>query len=337
MIFSVEAWDPEYGTGGDIDALEASTDVVHAGVEVPVGQWAPITPTPDSTPRPGVIYFVDGVRRIDARVWVTNDGRVLPGTCATVAAGSVACSADAAVVHDVAVQRAFFTPPTPGATSIVTEFGAYKHTVIKTGAAEDLYLGIHEAMTHLETQIVPMPGPDDLVVFDGPLRGRVGERTIGLIKTQHVQYLELEEQQVVTNLDAGQRSPLFTIGSRFSWYLRLPGPRTHGWAGIVRCEAPTNSPERCEASLDGPEQCEASLDGPEQCEASLNGPSSAPAIAANLADRVATTLPRYASEPHKEHRAPQNLYPIKGLENALRRRLGDQRLLQRALRKASVD
>ena len=30
MIFSVEAWDPDYGTGGDVEALDASTDVVHA-------------------------------------------------------------------------------------------------------------------------------------------------------------------------------------------------------------------------------------------------------------------------------------------------------------------
>lgn len=305
MIFSVEAWDPEYGTGGDVEALDASTDVVHADVEVPLSDWAPMTPAGDASSN--VIYFVDGVRRIDARVWVTDEGRVLPGTCATVAAGSVACSADAAEVHDVAVKRAFFTPPTPGATSITTEFGDYEHVAIKTGSPEDLYLGIHEEMTHLETEIVPEAGPDDLVIFDGPLRGRTGEQTVGLIKTQHVQYLELAEQQVVTSLDAGQRSPLFTIGSRFSWYLRLPGPRTHGWAGVVRCEAPGGSGSDVDDRV----------------------------AASHLADRVAALLPRYASEPHKEHRAPQNLYPIKGLENALRRRLGDQRLLQRALRKAS--
>lgn len=310
MIFSVEAWDPEYGTGGDVDALDASTDVVHADVEIPLDQWAPIAPGEiEPSAEPGAISFVDGVRRIDARVWVTDDGRVLPGTCATVAAGSVACSPDAAVVHDVAVRRVFFTPPTPGATSIATEFGEYEHVAIKTGSPEDLYLGIHEEMTSLETQIVPAGGVNDLVVFDGPLRGRVGTRTVGLIKTQHVQYLDIDEQQVVTTLEPGQRSPLFTIGSRFSWYLRLPGPRTHGWAGIVRCESSTNSDD-------------------------ING---AIATAAALADRVSATLPRYASEPHKEHRAPQNLYPIKGLENALRRRLGDQRLLQRALRKASGD
>ncbi len=45
-------------------------------------------------------------------------------------------------------------------------------------------------------------------------------------------------------------------------------------------------------------------------------------------------LPRFASEPHKDTRAPQNLYPIGGLERELRHRLGDQALLFRSLQRA---
>ena len=126
-----------------------------------------------------------------------------------------------------------------------------------------------------------------------------------------MQYLELDQQATVTELRAGQRTPLFVIGqgrfARWSWYLRLPGPLTHGWAGIVRCEMPTASSDHG-AGVDA---------------------------AAQLANRVSAALPRFASEPHKEHRAPQNLYPISGLERTLRNRLGDQRLLQRGLRRAS--
>ena len=51
------------------------------------------------------------------------------------------------------------------------------------------------------------------------------------------------------------------------------------------------------------------------------------AEAAALADRSRPSLPRFASEPHKDPRAPQNLYPIAGLERELRRRLGDATLL----------
>ena len=304
MQFAVEAWDPDYGTAGDVDGLDPSTDVVDMSIERDPKDWQPLDATPAAEPE-GTVYFVDGVRRIDARIWVTDGERVLPGSCATVAAGSVACSPGAASLHELALRRIVLTPPTDVAAAIKTSYGTYDHVTITGGSPEELYLGIHEEMTRLETETIPNVGPDDLVIFDGPLRGRRSAGAVGIIKTQHVQYLSEHPGEVVPMLDAGQRTPLFQIGSgrfaRMSWYLRLPGPRTHGWAGILRCELPDGDTTQ--------------------------------AIA--LADRVAATLPRFASEPHKEHRAPQNLYPIAGLERALRARLGDQRLLQRALRKAA--
>ena len=51
---------------------------------------------------------------------------------------------------------------------------------------------------------------------------------------------------------------------------------------------------------------------------------------------TAAVLPRFASEPHKDTRAPQNLYPIGGLERHLRHRLGDQALLFRSLQRAAA-
>ena len=59
------------------------------------------------------------------------------------------------------------------------------------------------------------------------------------------------------------------------------------------------------------------------------------ASAAALAGRTQVTLARYASAGYKDSRAPQNLYPIAGLERALRRRLGDAGVLYRALRAAA--
>ena len=69
-----------------------------------------------------------------------------------------------------------------------------------------------------------------------------------------------------------------------------------------------------------------------RCEVSADLPLAA---ATRQADVTATTLPAYASAPHKDPRAPQNLYPIAGLERALRRRLGDAEVLYRALRVAA--
>jgi len=54
-----------------------------------------------------------------------------------------------------------------------------------------------------------------------------------------------------------------------------------------------------------------------------------------LANVTTAVLPRFASKNHKDPRAPQNLYPVGGLERELRHRLGDQQMLYRALRVAA--
>jgi hypothetical protein len=58
--------------------------------------------------------------------------------------------------------------------------------------------------------------------------------------------------------------------------------------------------------------------------------------AAMTADATTAILPRFASVPHKDPRAPQNQQPIAGRERELRRRLGDAQLLERALRVAAA-
>ena len=124
-------------------------------------------------------------------------------------------------------------------------------------------------MTRIETGLGKEPDCD-LVVFDGPLRGRTDPQGVGYVKTQHVQYLPDELQPVLVALDVGQRTPLIHVSgrgfTRYSWYLRLPIERTQPWAGIVRCEVPA------EGSV---------------------------ADAAERANQVTALLPRYASQPHK--------------------------------------
>ena len=146
----------------------------------------------------------------------------------------------------------------------------------------------------------------DLLIVDGPLRGRQHlPSAVGYIKTHHVAYLPPEQQMVVSDLPVGSRTPLFVIGggwSRQSWYLRLPSDGRSPWSGVVRCECPVDLPA---------------------------------SEAIELADAVTVVLPRFASEAHKDPRAPQNLYPIAGLERELRRRLGDPSLVYRALRVAA--
>ena len=79
MRFAVETWAPEYGIAADEEALVDGSERVDLDVEVPAAAWVPVRPKGRRAER---LMFVDGVRRIDARVWITDDGGVHAGVCA---------------------------------------------------------------------------------------------------------------------------------------------------------------------------------------------------------------------------------------------------------------
>jgi hypothetical protein len=310
MDFAVETWAPEYQGTADSAQMDQSAATVDPFPERPASGWSPIDPHP--TTSLDTICFVDGIRNIDARIWVRHEGTSHAGACASVAAGVVHCTSDSAEIEAMSVFRGVFAQP-EGAGPIATKHGCYQLVPLPSSSPDAIYLGIHNQMTMLEEEISSKAcngaGGDapGLVVFDGPLRSRNAANCVGFIKTHSVQYLPNEQHVVVGSLAAGQRTPLFLIGSpgstRWGWYLRLPGPMAHDMSGIVRCELPGLG------TVDA---------------------------AAERADEISSVLPRYASAPHKDPRAPQNLYPIRGLEDQLRRRLGDREILERSLRLAGA-
>ena len=103
MKFSVETWAPEYGIGLDPEQMEESTGDVNVGIEVDADNWTP--QQPESPEVADTVLFVDGVRRIDARIWISDGELVHTGVCASVAAGAVKCARSEAHVVDVAVKR----------------------------------------------------------------------------------------------------------------------------------------------------------------------------------------------------------------------------------------
>jgi len=307
MRFSVDPWDPSYGGSVETD-LDPSEVVVNAEIEVAADAWGPIEPAAPGAPE---VLFVDGVRRIDARVWITDDDGVAePGVCASYAAGVVRAGEKAQVVQ-TAVRRGLF-----GASRAMRPITTHHAGVVYSphaaadGSPESLWIAIQEQMAVVELEMAGAArsevDADALVLLDGPVTNRTHiSGAVGVIKTHATAYLPRELHLMVGDLPERCRTPLFTIGgrgSRHSWYVRLPGGPDAPWAGVVRCE--------CAASF-------------------------APAEAIDLAEVVTATLPRYASEPHKEARAPQNLYPVGGLERELRRRLGDPDVLYRALRRSA--
>ncbi|MEU2614587.1 hypothetical protein ABZ570_23855 [Micromonospora sp. NPDC007271] len=311
--FYVDAWDPAYGAsfeaaGGGGPAAPSSAQV-HADVELPATEWRALDVRRD-VPAPEVVLLVDGVRRIDASIWTAEeDGSSFPGIAASYAAGVVRCDLErgAAQLAGARVGRGLFTA-SPSAQDVVT--GQVRYPVQRVGGAGELSklpAAVQAALTALEVAVSDAARTDgDLLVVDGQLRSRRHlPRTLGYIKSQHSQYLDARLTAVVTGLAPGQRCPVFRLGTAwggYSWYLRLPGAGGAPWAGIVRVECSAELPE---------------------------------AEAIELADLSLVTLPRFASSPYKDPRAPQNLVPIGGLERTLRARLGDARLLQRSLSMAA--
>lgn len=299
----VDPWDPSFGTSLGDGALDESTARLTLDLESPPESWAPVAPAADSW-RPSELLIVDGVRRIDARVWfsdVDHPAAVL-GIAASVAAGVVRIDGHARV-SEPRVGRGIFTsfPDAEAITTPITEYPAI-HT--PGGEFDDLQLAVQRRMGDLEVEaaFATRGSDDDLMIMDGPLVGRTTiPRALGYIKSHRASYLPPDLNEVVVRLQAGQRTPVFTIGtswSRHTWYLRLPTTSTSPWAGVVRCEA-AESLSRTEVL--------------------------------RLADTSAAVLPGLASESYKDSRAPQNLIPIGGLEKALRHRLGDSMKLHRAL------
>jgi hypothetical protein len=243
------------------------------------------------------------------------------GLLASYAAGVVCCRAGGAALAAAEVRRSLFTGA-DGIGDLVTRMGSYRGVPVPIRAggpgspspAQQLSAAVQDQMRALEAQVAQSAaGParegaaagTELLVVDGPLqRGSRLPGMLGYAKTHATLYLPAELNRLVGTLAPGQRTPLFALldrAPRYSWYLKLPGGGA-GWAGVVRVE----------------------------CAGELTVPA-----AVALAASSQPLLCRYASAEYKDARAPQNLYPIGGLERELRRRLGDQGLLHRAIRAAA--
>ena len=300
---AIETWDPEYGVAATALADSGTAAEIDADIEVPAAGWQPISPPP--VPVPARLVFVDGVRRIDAHAWLDDGSGPRQGILASYAAGTTVVE-QRARIGPVEVRRQLFAPGDP--QPFATRVGDYLPCGVVTEGAEALSASLQDELGKLEVEVATRVGEADLVVVDGPLYGhRHSSYTVGYIKTHRVQYLAAlpAASRAIAALNAGERTPVFrfrTSWTRHSWYLRLPGPRVHAWSGVVRVES---------------------------------APDATLAETQRLADCTSALLPRFASTPHKDPRAPQNLFPIAGLERQLRHRLGDPAFVHRALREAA--
>jgi hypothetical protein len=301
----VETWSPEYGTPLDPDEMLAPAEgSVDDAVET--DDWSPRVGHDDDIER---VAFVDGVRRVDARLTIDDpEAGPVPGICGTFAVGAVRWDRRARrseVVGDRVERMAVLAGGRAERFPPVALEPSYGTTTTPDRDPAGLIRVLHSAMRAAEGHVAASLAAECFVIADGPLHQLAPQPTVGYVKSHRVLYLSAERNRVVAALGTGQRTPLFTISgyTRYSWYVRLAEvPGGHSWSGIARCEASIRLP----------------LDE-----------------VVRFADRTAALLPILASEPHLDPRAPQNLVPIGALERVLRHRMGDPRFVERALREAA--
>jgi hypothetical protein len=305
----VEGWAPEYGTPLQPDDEFGAEARVDDTVER-VGEWEPIDGIDDGVDE---VVFVDGVRRIDARLTLVADDGPAPGICGTHAVGAVHWrrSLPRSEFGVVRLDRmAVFGGGRGAHLPAAGPLLVYRVESVAESDPGALIQRFHGSMRKAEAVLSEELAQEGLfVIADGPINDLSATEKVGYIKTHRVFYLSAERTPIIDRLLPGQRTPLFLIGAggaypRYSWYLRLAEvPGGHAWSGVARAEVSSH------------------LDL---------------VTAVRVADRATSLLPRVASPLHVDPRAPQNLVPIAALERELRRRMGDPAFVYRALREAAM-
>ncbi|MEA2589356.1 MAG: hypothetical protein QOH66_2283 [Actinomycetota bacterium] len=302
----VEAWSPEYGTSYGIDVPEPEAAGGAGGQAQPLEEvpWAPVTPAVGVLPP---LAFLDGVSRVDARVFLESDGALVAGLCGSVGVGAMKTNGTTRF-GATKVHRALVFPPGRHAEMpFVSEVLDYESRQAKGPRPEDVRFALESLREEREGLLAAALADEGFIVIaDGRLRRELPLSVIGYIKSQEGGYLDRGLQPIVPALGPGQRTPVFALLDQrhhhYSWYLRLAAsPGGHPWAGVARCEV--------SASLPLPRAVE-------------------------LADLTAAHLPRFSSKPFWDTRSPQNLVPIATLERRLWHLQGDRQLVLRRIRSA---
>ena len=327
----LDPWATEYNTAFHAeDSFDEERKNVDATPEY--SEWAAVDPVAPQAPPFEQFLFVDGTRRLEARVLLEDERKQIAfGALGSFGIGVVDCCSGgsrAASYTDLnsigvkmvnricALSNGHTLPMFNLESQLRHRLGQLEYEVETTEErdADAVVRRIQFAMLRAEGKLASRlisSHPDALIVTDGPLP-RMGfvKNIVGYVKTIHQIPITEEQLNVVRGLEQGQRSPLYLVTGNdksqqyFEWFLRLRDPRPwlYSLAGIVRLQAYAS------------QQPENRLDEVRA-----------------LADWLALTLPRFASHQHQDPRAPQQLLPIRALETELRRRMGDARVIRRRI------
>ncbi len=308
----LDPWQPEFGPefAGFDEVPPEGTESVDIEIERSSAGWGAIeADVNDRSVRP--VWFIDGVRRLEARVTAKLDGHYSYGAFGAYAVGAVLLTTEEACFDRSLTGRVFALSSVEQPSGGVNVAPSLTYIPLRVADAEPdaPVRAIHSQMRLAEESLARELAADEdrLVVVDGPLTFEESTRgsAVGYIKRVIKPYLGGQQLALLPQLRPGQRTPLFALRgskrfSRIAWFLRLTELRRgdSDFSGVVRLEV---------AASVGLER------------------------AVELAGRCGSLLPQLKGRRALDRRAPQNLLPISALESFLRRKLGDERIIRRRI------
>jgi uncharacterized protein len=251
------------------------------------------------------IAFVDGIRRIDhsAYVWDQSKNSSYEAVFATLSAGAIILKPKSINLIEQSfrmqrVRRVFLVKGDVEESA----FSGFDYEVKKLLEDKELSLELLRLLRSEEVNTareVWKRVKPQLLVCDGTLTSEHrGITCVGFVKTIKRLFISREYAHLLQNLKKGYRTPLIRVHSqrkieeqakldKYTWYVKLA--EGEGIGTLARLEAFGNLPKE---------------------------------KVKELADLTAGVLPMFASVPFQDPRSPQNLLPIKVLENTLRKHLG---------------
>lgn len=323
----MDPWAVEYNTAYYAEVTEAEPDDHTVDVTVE-GDWVAHRPLRADIPWQE-LYFLDGSRRIEARVLLEDEATQLAfGALGTYAVGAVSCCAHGQrrasyieTLPSLQPQRiCAFSNGEALADFVMAaaggRLGELRYKVISSAERDpDAALRrIQQEMLSAEGRLATklLSGEKNaLIICDGP-RPLIGaeDNVVGYVKTIHEPRISRAQLHVVQALEEGERSPIYLVKTReaknsyFEWFVRLRDPRPwlYSLAGMVRLQAHAGT--NYETRLPWAQQ---------------------------VADYSCVHLRKYASLQYQDPRAPQQLLPTRGLERELHRRMGHPQVIRRRI------
>jgi hypothetical protein len=309
-ILTLDPWSADYGAALEFDEEHADDEpAFEVDALIETADWS-AGMRPRTLAFPETVAFVDGVQRVEAWARVDDGGPIADAALASVASGAVVSRPGQASLSCEFVGRVLALAGPTAAEALVVPHSrgnlvyeiARSEQTGRRAAMQAIAVRRRELEVACVQKLLPL---HPLVIADGRLDrpGPTPNQLVGVAKTLHQLYLAGEQRALISRLESGTRTPLFLIkdtwGSRLSWFLRLPHTRPihHSYAGIVRLEIPVDGARRV----------------------------------SDVADMLSHNLPRFASRPEHDPRAPQNLLPVGALEKQLRHELGDRRYIRRLI------